>query len=266
MNDNTSVTAEEEFTALFGPTKEIEKLTGRPFKTMMQADVPGMSWGTVQAAARHGIPYVFLFNNGFTRVGLSMELSFHPFWWIGPDGQSKVLCIQAGSYKPCALIKGKYVWPSMMGQTDRSKLSAVVRTEHSRENFIDAYLWGTGLPRHNNILETLEHDPLYPHDILPMSWALAGNTPVDADLPEAARSWNEEYAYPKVILASSTDIMTAFHERYGDISPVRPMRIPVPIFESPATTSAWQSNRPGPRTMPISTCSSTTTGSTASRG
>ena len=221
VNDNTSVTADEEFAALFGPTKEIEKLTGRQFKTMMQVDVPGMSWGTVQAAARHGIPYVFLFNNGSTRVGLSMELSFRPFWWIGPDGQSKVLCIQAGSYEPCALIKGKYVWPSMMGQTDRSKLPAVVRTENPRENFIDAYLWGAGLPRYNNILETLENDPLYPYDILPMSWSLADNTPVDADLPHAARSWNEEYAFPKVILASSTDIMTAFHERYGDIIPVR---------------------------------------------
>ncbi|MBM4091756.1 MAG: glycosyl hydrolase [Planctomycetes bacterium] len=221
VNDNTSVTADEEFAALFGPTKEIEKLTGRQFKTMMQVDVPGMSWGTVQAAARHGIPYVFLFNNGSTRVGLSMELSFRPFWWIGPDGQSKVLCIQAGSYEPCALIKGKHVWPSMMGQTDRSKLPAVVRTENPRENFIDAYLWGAGLPRYNNVLETLERDPLYPYDILPMSWALADNTPVDADLPYAARSWNEEYAYPKVILASSTDIMTAFHERYGDIIPVR---------------------------------------------
>lgn len=54
-----------------------------------------------------------------------------------------------------------------------------------------------------------------------MSWSLADNTPVDADLPYAARSWNEQYAYPKVILASSTDIMTAFHERYGDIIPVR---------------------------------------------
>ncbi len=146
VNDNTSVTADEEFAALFGPTKEIEKLTGRQFKTMMQVDVPGMSWGTVQAAARHDIPYVFLFNNGSTRVGLSMELSFRPFWWIGPDGQSKVLCIQAGSYEPCALIKGKYVWPSMMGQTDRSKLPAVVRTENPRENFIDAYLWGARLP------------------------------------------------------------------------------------------------------------------------
>lgn len=221
VNDNTSVSADEEFAALFGPTQEIEKLTGRKFKTMMQVDVPGMSWGAVQAAARHGIRYVFLFNNGSTRVGRSMEVSFRPFWWIGPDGQSRVLCIQAGSYEPCALIKGKHVWPGMMGQTDRGKLPAVVRTADPRENFIDAYLWGTELPRFGNILETLENDPLYPYDILPMSWALADNTPVDADLPYAAKSWNEEYAYPKVILATSSDIMTAFHERYGDIIPVR---------------------------------------------
>ncbi len=29
-----------------------------------------------------------------------------------------------------------------------------------------------------------------------MTWCMADNTPVDADLPDAVKSWNEEYAYP----------------------------------------------------------------------
>ena len=168
INDNTSVSADEEFAAFFGPTKRIEKLTGIKFDTIMQVDIPGMSWGVVPAAARHGIPYVFIFNNGCDRVGLSMELSHRPFWWIGPDGKSKVLCLQPGSYGPCAEIKGKYYWPMMMGQTDRTKLPAVVKTNNPREHFIDDYLWKS--------LEKLEKDPLYPYDIFPMSWALADNT------------------------------------------------------------------------------------------
>lgn len=213
INDNTSVSADEEFAAFFGPSERIGALTGRKFDTIMQVDIPGMSWGVVPAAASRGIPYVLLFNNGGDRVGLSMEISHHPFWWIGPDGKSKVLCLQPGAYSPGAQAKGRFHWPAMMGQTDRAKLPAVIRTGNPRANFIDAYLWPT--------LERLEKDPLYPYDIFPMSWALADNMPVDADLPYAVKSWNEEYAYPRVVIANSHDIMSAFDQKFGDRIPSR---------------------------------------------
>ena len=208
INDNTSVSADEEFAAFFGPTKRIEKLTGVKFDTVMQVDIPGMSWGVVPAAALHGIPYALLFNNGGDRVGLSMELSHRPFWWVGQDGKSKVLCLQPGSYAPCAQIKGKFYWPARMGETDRAKLSGVVKSANPRANFIDDYLWKS--------LEQLEKDPLYPYDIFPMSWALADNMPVDADVPDAVKSWNEEYAYPRVVIATSHDIMAAFDSKYRE--------------------------------------------------
>lgn len=213
INDNTSVSADEEFAAFFAPSEHLGALTGRKFDTIMQVDIPGMSWGVVPAAASRGIPYVLLFNNGGDRVGLSMEISHHPFWWIGPDGKSKVLCLQPGSYNPGAQIKGRFHWPAMMGQTDRTKLPAVIRTDNPRANFIDAYLWPT--------LEKLEKDPLYPYDIFPMSWALADNMPVDADVPHAVKSWNEEYAYPRVVIANSHDIMSAFDRKFGDRIPSR---------------------------------------------
>ena len=213
INDNTSVSADEEFAAFFGPTKQIEKLTGVKFDTVMQVDIPGMSWGFIPAAARHGIPYALLFNNGSDRVGLSMELSHRPFWWVGQDGKSKVLCLQPGSYAPCAQIKGKFYWPARMGQTDRAKLSSVVKSANPRVNFIDDYLWKS--------LEQLEKDSLYPYDIFPMSWALADNMPVDADVPDAVKSWNEEYAYPRVVIATSHDIMAVFDSKFGKIIPIR---------------------------------------------
>ena len=213
INDNTSVSADEEFAAFFGPSKHIGKLTGRKFDTIMQVDIPGMSWGVVPAAAMHGIPYVLIFNNGSDRTGHSMEISHKPFWWIGPDGKSKVLCIQPGSYVPGAQIKGRYYWPAMMGQTDRSKLPAVVKSDNPRANFIDAYLWPS--------LAHLEKDPAYPYDIFPVSWAMADNMPIDADVPHAVKSWNEEYAYPRIVIASSHDIMAAFDQKYGDRIPSR---------------------------------------------
>lgn len=211
INDNTSVTADEEFPSLLGEAKRLEKLTGVPVRTIVQVDIPGMSWGIVPMAAQFGINYAFVPFNGSDRTGLSDRVSFKPFWWIGPDGVSKILFLQPGDYTPGARHKGYKYWPSMAGQKDPEKLLQIVKTDTPRENFIDGYLWGK--------LKELENDRLYPYDLFPMTWAMADNTPVDADLPEAVKSWNEEYAYPRLVIAGSTDIMSAFEKKYGDIIP-----------------------------------------------
>ena len=211
INDNTSVTADEEFPALFGEAKRLEKLTGVPVHTIVQVDVPGMSWGIVSMAAQFGIKYAFVPFNGGDRTGLSDRLSFKPFWWIGPDGVSKILFLQPGDYTPGARAKGYKYWPLMAGQKDPEKLLQIVKTDHPRENFIDGYLWGK--------LKELENNNDYPYDLFPMTWAMADNTPIDADLPDAVKSWNEEYAFPHLVISGSTDIMSAFEKKYGDIIP-----------------------------------------------
>jgi alpha-mannosidase len=71
-----------------------------------------------------------------------------------------------------------------------------------------------------NGIELAKKTAGYPDDIFPMSWAMADNTPIDADLPDAVKSWNEDYAFPHLIIASATDIMKTFEERYGDQLPV----------------------------------------------
>jgi hypothetical protein len=211
INDNTSVTADEEFPGLFGEAKKMEALTGVPVKTIVQVDIPGMSWGIVPMAAQFGIRYAFVPFNGSDRTGLSDQLSFKPFWWIGQDGNSKILFLQPGDYTPGARAKGFNYWPLMAGQKDPEKLIQIVKTDHPRDGFIDAYLWEK--------LKQLETSKDYPYDIFPMTWAMADNTPIDADLPDAVRSWNEEYAFPRLVIASSTDIMSAFEKKYGDIIP-----------------------------------------------
>lgn len=211
INDNTSVTADEEFPSLFGDAKRLEKLTGVPVNTIVQVDIPGMSWGIVPMAVQFGIKYAFVPFNGSDRTGLSDRFSFKPFWWIGQDGVSKILFLQPGDYTPGARAKGYKYWPLLAGQKDPSKLLQIVKTNHPRENFIDDYLWEK--------LQELEKDKDYPYDLFPMTWAMADNTPIDADLPDAVKSWNEEYAYPKLIIATSTDIMSAFEKKYGDVIP-----------------------------------------------
>jgi len=212
VNMNTSTANDEEFFEFFRYSKELEKLTGKKIETLVQVDVPGMSWGIVPVAAKLGIKYCFALNNGSDRVGLSPKLSFKPFWWLGPDGKSKILFLQPGSYNPGATAKGYAYWPLMAGQTDTSKLIQVVKTDHPREHFIDSYL-ASELPE-------LERSTYYPYDIFAMSWAMADNTPIDADLPEAVKSWNEDYAFPHLIIASATEIMKTFEKRYGSQLPV----------------------------------------------
>lgn len=212
VSTNTSASNEEELFELFAYSKQIEKQTGVKAKTMVQVDIPGVSWGVVSTAAQMGIPYCLALFNGYDRTGFSLEFSFKPFWWMGPDGKSKVLFLQPGSYNPGALIKGKYFWPLLAGQTDPSKLLPIVKTDNPRENFIDSYL-ATKLPE-------LEKSDYYPYDIFPMTWCMADNTPIDADLPEAVKSWNEEFAFPKLKICSATEMMSAFEQKYGDQLPV----------------------------------------------
>lgn len=212
VSTNTSASSDEELLQLFRFGKEIESQTGVPVQTMVQTDIPGMSWGTVTAANQVGIKYILSLFNGSDRTGWTHEFSFHPFWWVGPDGKSKVLFLQPGAYTPGALAKGKYFWPKLAGQTDRSKLIPVVDTDNPRANFIDSYL--------AEMLPKLEKDEKYPFDIFPMTWCMADNTPIDVDLPEAVKSWNEEYAYPHVKICTATEMMQAFEEQWGDQLPV----------------------------------------------
>lgn len=212
VSTNTSASGDEELFELFRYSKEIEKLTGKKVETMVQVDIPGVSWGIVPVAAQLNIPYCLSLFNGYDRTGFSHEFSFKPFWWLSPDGKSKVLFLQPGSYNPGALIKGKYFWPLMAGQTDPDKLLQIVKTDNPRENFIDNYLYEK--------LPELEKADYYPYDIFPMTWCMADNTPIDADLPEAVKSWNEEFAFPHLIICSATQMMKAFDDKYGDELPV----------------------------------------------
>lgn len=211
LNVNTSAASDEELLELFRNGLELEKMTGIKAETMVQTDIPGMSWGIVPVAEQLGIKYCLSLFNGVGRIGLSPQLNFKPFWWKGPDGKSKVLFLQPGSYNPGALAKGKNFWPLLAGQPDSLKLLRVVKTDNPRACFIDSYI-AEKLPE-------LEKDKEYIYDIFPMTWCMADNTPIDADLPDAVKSWNEEYAYPHLKICSATEMMEEFALRYGEQIP-----------------------------------------------
>ena len=212
VHTNTTAAAEEELFEFFRECAAMKELTGKKIETLVQVDIPGMTWGIVPVASELGIKYCLAMNNGSDRVGLSTDFSFKPFWWQSPDGNSKILFFQPGSYNPGAVYKGFQYWPLMAGQTDTSKLLKIVKTDNPRAFFIDKYL--------EDKLPVLENSDYYPYDIFLMTWAMADNTPFDADLPDAVKSWNEDYAYPHLVIASATQMMQAFDLKYGDKLPI----------------------------------------------
>ncbi len=212
VHTNTTAAADEELFEFFRESAEMEKLTGKKIETLVQVDIPGMTWGLVPVAANLGIKYCLAMNNGSDRVGLSTDFSFKPFWWKSPDGNSKILFFQPGSYNPGAVYKGYQYWPLMAGHTDSATLLKIVKTDNPRAFFIDKYL--------EDKLPMLENSDYYPYDIFLMTWAMADNTPIDADLPDAVKSWNEDYAFPHLVIASATQMMQAFEMKYGSNLPV----------------------------------------------
>jgi len=210
-NTNTSTCSDEELLRLFHTSNEIQNITGVPIKTMVQMDVPGAGWGITQAAFQNGIRGFFSFPNHVGRIGTIRQAWEHkPFYWVSPDGKSKILFYQAypygygynlkGSKENLALIQGH----SPGDGPDR------FTSKDPTANFVDPFIFDE--------TAKLEADQS-PYNMYVMTWSLADNTLIDADLPDAVRAWNEKYAYPKLVISGAQRILNDFESRYSTIIP-----------------------------------------------
>ncbi len=92
LNELTGLCRPEELVRLFKYSTELAAKTGVPIDSAMISDVPGYTWGTVTAMAQAGIRYFSVAPNYFDRIGTILrEWENKPFYWVGPDGRSKVL-------------------------------------------------------------------------------------------------------------------------------------------------------------------------------
>lgn len=204
-NSNTSACSDEELLNLFHTSHRIQNLTGVPITTMVQTDVPGASWGISQAAFQNGI-HGFI---GFPNLGtVRKPWENNPFYWVSPDGKSKILFLQAFPYGFGYNIKGSKIGlGKVQGQIpgiDR------ISTNDPTANFLDPLIFDetAKLEKANS-----------PYDIFVTPWSLADNSFIDTDLPDAVRLWNEKYAYPKLIIAGAKRIINDFESKYGSIIP-----------------------------------------------
>ena len=131
------------------------------------------------------------------------------FYWVAPDMKTRIFFMQGWPYGYGFLIKGAEIYGLEKIQTYTSDLDRL-RTDDPTANFLDPYIFDETAK-----LEEANH----PYEIFVMTGAMADNALIDADLPEAVRLWNEKYAYPKLVIAGTDEILAEFERRYSDIIP-----------------------------------------------
>ena len=207
LNLNTSICNDEELFQVFRFSREMQKLTGVPMDAFQQIDIPGMSWGLVPVMVQQGIRYIMAWPNSCRSGNAHGGIDGLPFWWVGPDGKSKILFFQPGGYANSGSAdKGGATGRPWFGQRDPDKIPAVIKTGSANVNF-------TGK------LVGLENAK-YPYNFLALSWTLWDNSPIDADISDAVKAWNDEYAYPRIVISGSHEIMQMIEKNYGDKLPV----------------------------------------------
>jgi len=185
LNELTGLCRPEELVRLFRYSTQLAERTGVPIDAVMTSDVPGQTWGTVTAMAHAGIRYFSTAPNYFDRIGTILkEWENTPFYWVGPDGQSKVL-----------------VWIPFWGYAMSHRYGKM-----SPGLVEDMY---AGLEKRH-----------YPFDIAYVRWSGHGDNAVpDPAICEFVRDWNAKYTWPHFIISGTSEAFRAFEQRYGDRLP-----------------------------------------------
>jgi len=186
LNELTGLCRPEELVRLFRYSTELARKTGVPIDSVMISDVPGYTWGTVTAMASAGIRYFSAAPNYFDRIGTILrEWENKPFYWLGPDGRSKVL-----------------VWIPFWGYAMSHRYGQM--SPQLVEDFSD------GLENRG-----------YPFDIAYVRWSGHGDNAVpDPAICEFVKDWNAKYMWPHFVICGTSEAFRAMEERYGDRLPV----------------------------------------------
>ncbi len=211
-NELTALCTGEELFELVGLARRLGREHDIAIDSAMITDVPGYTWGLIPAMAQSGVKYLSIGPNFGHRIGYTLQdWGDKPFYWMTPDGNDKVLCWMAGM---------GYSWfhTGLNYKEIENKLKP--------ERFFD-------------YAQRLEKSG-YPYDLVQVRYNIGSdNGPPDPGISDFVKSWNEKYAYPRLILSSSSRMFRDFETRYAD-------RIPqvkgdfMPYWEDGAASSAQE--------------------------
>jgi hypothetical protein len=188
----TGLANEEALLRSFEASNRLAHLSGVPIESEMVSDIPGFTWGLVEAMARNGLRYLSIGPNFGHRIGhLTEQLGDRPFYWEGPSGENRVLTWVSG---------GGYAW----FHTGLGYDSITARLDEEKVfRYVDQ-LVADGYPYHLTFLRyNIGSD----------------NGPPDPGLAEAVRDWNERYTSPVLRISGMTETFREFEARYGDALP-----------------------------------------------
>ncbi|WP_157580847.1 glycoside hydrolase family 38 C-terminal domain-containing protein [Segetibacter koreensis] len=205
-NINTSLTDSRQLMQMFHTGKQLGKEHGIDIETMFQGDVPGSSWGLAAQVNQTGIKYFLSGPNASDRIGTTANWQDKPFYWLSPSGTQKLLFWQCQPYSIGYTLKGSKI-PNFF-KVDEPK---AFYTGHPSDNFLNPYLF--------QYLNKLS-DESFPYDMTILTWAMSDNAPIDPELPDAVKLWNERYTSPRLVITSTKQFFADFEKKYKNEIPV----------------------------------------------
>ncbi len=205
-NINTSLTDSRQLMQMFHTGKQLGKEHDIDIQTMFQGDVPGSSWGLAAQVNQTGIKYFLSGPNASDRIGSTPNWQDKPFYWLSPSGTQKLLFWQCQPYSIGYTLKGSKI-PNFFN-IDEPK---AFYTGHPSENFLNPYLF--------QYLNKLVSNS-FPYDMTILTWAMSDNAPIDPELPDAVKMWNERYTSPRLIITSTKQFFTDFEAKYKNEIPL----------------------------------------------
>ena len=182
LNELTGLCRPEELIRLFRYATKLADQCGVKIDSAMISDVPGYTWGTVPAMTQAGIKYFSVGPNTFDRIGTILrEWEVKPFYWVGPDGKSKVL-----AWIPFWGYARPYTYVHMSYELVHELMEGMEKRQ-------------------------------YPYDIAYLRWPGYGdNSSPDPLICDFIRNWNAKYVSPRLIISSVSEAFSAFEKCYGD--------------------------------------------------
>ena len=182
-NELTALCRPEELVRLVEYAGRVGQRCGVPVDTAMISDVPGYTWGLMSVFAGSGVKYLSIGPNGGDRIGWTLAAwADKPFYWTAPDGKSKVLC----------WIPEKGYWQAFNTQNAEQQIPEMLRRMEAKG---------------------------YPYDMIQIRYCLGDNAGPGVGLSELVKDWNAKHAYPKLIIATASEMMREMERRYGDKIP-----------------------------------------------
>ncbi len=201
-NELTALCRPEELIRLVDYAQMLKNRFGVTIDSAMITDVPGYTWGIVPVLAQSGVKYFSVGPNRGHRIGYTLSAwGDKPFYWESPSGKESILCWVAG--------EGYSFFHS--GRLDGGRLFGYLKRLA---------------------------DSKYPYDMVQVRYSIGGdNGPPDPDLSDFVKNWNEKYAYPKLVVARTSEMFREFERRYADRVP-RVRGDFTPYWEDGAASSA----------------------------